>query len=990
VTRLVGREAELELLARAVQEARRLVLVTGDVGIGKTRLVGEAARSARERGVLVVEAACLPLDVRLPLLPVIEILRGLGKALGRPDLLDGLPPYAVDELARLVPEVIGRAAAPDVLPAGQWQRQRMFAAVDLVLARVASERPVALVIEDLHWIDAATLDLLTYLRASSSGPVTLIVTCRSDEAPLDPLVARWVEQARRPETVRLELTGLSRREMAEFAGQTLGGPPHDAMVDELHRRTEGNPYFAEELIAAASNGGRRDVVLTRQPPRALADLLVARSRRVSRPARAVLAVLALAGRPVPETVVARVTGMAAADVAAATHELVDARLAVPDQARPELGCRAQHALLAEAVASDLLADERRDVHAGIAAALQALKDPALSAETAGHWAAAGRPADELGSLLDAAEHSHRMRAYSQAADLWQRATGIAERRPDVAGKADIDPGWLRIRTIDALQACGRDLDAGTLSEQTYATYRDTASGPLLAAVLHRTAWFRGVIAQREAPRGTAYALFDEASRICGALPRSAEYARLLADYARFMWTDSCDAAAEPIYRTALDVAETCGDMLEAAHALLGLADVAFVHGDPSDGFALLDRARHHTRSAQNSELGLRVDLLIADYRSNALLKMGRLAEAERIALDGLYLAHRTGAAAGYSAAVLHHNAAESFLERALVDDAATLLSGVGDGEPRLDDWNLHLCLAQVEICRGAIDAAVARTRAVDILGLTGPRMWVYERTRLLPRAALWAGDPAAALGQVERALAVLGGCAVEQFCGELFALGARATADLAETARARRDDDVERNALDAVDRLRAGLDRMRGRPFADHHFVATVPGDRADWEAELGRARGVSDPDAWATAAETWNRLGRPYRRAYALLRQAEALLATSRHSTTAADAVRAAADAATGMVPLTAAVHRLAQRSRISLRPVPSQPPEPDDPYGLTTRERHVLRLLARGYTNAQIGAELFMSPKTASVHVSNILRKLRVVNRAEAAAVGERAGLT
>ena len=998
MTGLVGREAELAQLDRAVQAGRH-VLVLGEVGIGKTRLVAQAAQAARAAGAVVAEAACLPLDVRLPLLPVIEIFRDLDRTLGRPafaEFLAGLPAPAVDELARLVPEVVGHQADPDPLPAGEWQRQRLFAALALVLSRLAADRPAVLVVEDLHWSDPATLDLLTYLRIAASGQISLVVTCRSDEAPLDPLVARWVEQARRPQTVRLELAGLDQPAIAELAGRALGRTPPAGLIEELHRRTEGNPYFAEELLAAAVAAGdqRQALALTRQPPRALAELLLARSRRVSDPARAVLRVLAVAGRPVPETAVARVTGMPPAAVTAALHELVDARLALPDRARPELGCRVRHALLAEAVAGDLLADERRAAHAGIAAALEALADPALSAEIAGHWAAAGRPADELRSLLAAAEHSHRLRAYSQAADLWQRAIGIAERLPDAARSAEVDLGWLRIRAVDALEACGRDLDAGVLTEQTYAAYRDGASDQLRAAVLHRTAWHRGVITQREPPPSTAYGLFEEASRIYESLPESADYARLLTNWARFMWMDSCDQASEPIYRTALAVAERCGVPLEAAHALIGLADVAFLHGDPRDAFALLDRARDQAQAGPYRELSLRVDLLTADCHSNALLRIGELAEAERVARAGLALARRAGATAGYPSAVLHHNAAESLLERGLVDPAAELLAGVREQPVRRDDWNLHLLQAQIEIARGALDAAAARIRAVDGLGLTGPRMWVYERTRFLPRIEIWLGDPASALARLERALALLGGCTVEQFCGELFALAARAAAELAETARAKRDGDAERAAVAGVDRLVTALAGMGGRPFTEHRFLASIPGDRADWQAELGRARGESDPDAWAEAAAAWLRLGRPHRRAYALLRQAEALLAGARSPATAAEPLRAAAEAATGMAALTAAIHRTARRARISLDtgPAPARPAAPAgaaDPYRLTNRERHVLRLLAQGYTNAQIGAALFMSPKTASVHVSSILRKLNVSNRTEAAAVGERAGL-
>jgi DNA-binding CsgD family transcriptional regulator len=510
-------------------------------------------------------------------------------------------------------------------------------------------------------------------------------------------------------------------------------------------------------------------------------------------------------------------------------------------------------------------------------------------------------------------------------------------------------------------------------------------------VLHRTAAWRGTVEPR-----TAYALFDAASRISETLPQSPDYARLLTDQALFMWRDSQDRAAGRVYRKALDVAERCGAALEAAHALMGLAEVEFLHGDVADGFALLDRAREHAQSGPDSELSIRVDFTTAESHSNALLRMGHLAQAERVALEGLERARRAGAASGYSRAVLHHNAAEALMERGLVDATAMLIADVRDRQPRLDDWNLHLFLAQVDVCRGAIDGAVARARAVDLLDLTGPRMWAYERLKILPRIALWAGEPGWALERVEQALVLLGGCDVERHCGELFALGARATADLVETARARRDGHAERAALAAADRLMAALQRMGGRPFTEHPFLASIPGDRADWQAELRRVRGDRDPDSWAEAAGVWQRLGRPHRAAYALWRQAQALLATSANPATAADALRAAAEAATGMAPLTAAIHRLARRSRISLDPAPgpapSAPPAPpgtEDPYGLTKRERHVLTLLAQGYTNAQIGTALYMSPKTASVHVSNILRKLNVVNRAEAAAVGERAGL-
>ena len=163
---------------------------------------------------------------------------------------------------------------------------------------------------------------------------------------------------------------------------------------------------------------------------------------------------------------------------------------------------------------------------------------------------------------------------------------------------------------------------------------------------------------------------------------------------------------------------------------------------------------------------------------------------------------------------------------------------------------------------------------------------------------------------------------------------------------------------------------------------------------------GPSDPDAWAGAAKAWQDLGCPHRAGYAWWRQAQAQLDAGQPAPAAAGALRAAADAADGHAPLLGQIRVLADRARISLRspvagaktpgsPPPSQTLHPKPPFGLTSRELEVLRLLAAGRTNAQIGAEMYISPKTAGVHVSNILRKLGVSGRVQAAALAERAGL-
>jgi DNA-binding CsgD family transcriptional regulator len=222
----------------------------------------------------------------------------------------------------------------------------------------------------------------------------------------------------------------------------------------------------------------------------------------------------------------------------------------------------------------------------------------------------------------------------------------------------------------------------------------------------------------------------------------------------------------------------------------------------------------------------------------------------------------------------------------------------------------------------------------------------------------------------------------------------RACADLAEKARARRDQPALDAALTAASDLAGWVDQLAWAPFTEHPFVATIPAERATWEAERARLAGASDPAAWVAAAKTWENLGCPHRAGYVWWRQAQAQLDAGLPATAAAAALRAAAAAADGHAPLLAQVRTLADRARITLQAAPAAGADPRPaadlaPHELTGRELAVLRLLAAGRTNAQIGAELYISPKTASVHVTSIFRKLGVSGRAQAAAVAERAGL-
>jgi predicted ATPase len=304
----VGREAELSRLLAALANQTRMVLVVGDAGVGKTRLAGEAMARAAVTGMVTVHGECLPLGEKLPLLPVAAALDDLARLDGG-GLLDAAlaaaPEYVRGEVGRLLPRLGSddQGSGPEQGGWEQgWQRGRLFLAVAELLDAAAgsSGAGAALVVEDVHWADSASLDFLTFLtRAGYRDTVTVVATCRGDEAPAAH-VADWLLQVRGAAGVEeIRVGPLSRAELAGQVAGLAGGPVQPRVVDELYARAEGNPFFTEQLVAAtladAPEGG-----LLQAPaglPARLAELLAARAGRCTGNARAVLAGLAVADRP---------------------------------------------------------------------------------------------------------------------------------------------------------------------------------------------------------------------------------------------------------------------------------------------------------------------------------------------------------------------------------------------------------------------------------------------------------------------------------------------------------------------------------------------------------------------------------------------------------------------------------------------------------------------------------------------------------------------
>jgi DNA-binding CsgD family transcriptional regulator len=843
---------------------------------------------------------------------------------------------------------------------------------------VARRSALALLIEDVHWADAATLDFLTYLvRAGRGSSVSVVVTCRSDEVPLDAVVVDWLTHVRRDAAVEeIRLGPLSHDEVAEQVTGLVQAKPPGGLVEEVYARAEGHPFFTEQLVTAAVMDSGQLAL-----PARLAELLIARVARCGADARAVLSVLAVAGRPLSEQLLVEVTGSDRDAVLAAVRDLTAARLlAFPADG----GHRPRHALLGEAVATDLLPDERVSLHERIAGALQAAGDNMLAAEAAGHWAAAGRSTEELRARLAAATAAERVFAYADAATHWQRAIELCQAEPGADFCSGVDVPHLYIDAVDALEASGDSVRALAFAEEAYRRFADHPDRVTAASIHYRAGRLRAT----DSPAAGG-PLMKAALRLFEGTPPSLDHARAWLGYALdflFVIEGHHPAEIHAVLESGLEVAEAAGAVTVTAPLLCMLAMETFLRGEVEEGFRLLAQARSVLGGSQDA----RALLALAILESDALLKVGRLEDATRVGLRGFDDAGRLGFGSTVAAAISLANAVEGLLSRGRSAEAGALIDPLTNGPIEPDNWPLHQARAEIDLLRGEPDAATDRMAKIDVGA--SPEFTV-GLAQDVTGVALWAGRPEDALEAVRQALTSKGGVDWLMKCGWLLALGMRACADLSERGRARRDDEAVRTALTAADALGSWVNQENDVPFTAHPFVAAIPAERATWEAERGRVEGASGAVAWSIAADRWEALDYRHRAGYARWRQAEALLAEPRGGRGPATTVLStAAGLAVEHVPLMTAIEDLARRARIdlsvSVEPLPHKPAI-THAFGLTERERDVLRLLGQGKTNPEIAAALFISPRTAGVHVTHILRKLDAKSRVQAATVAERAGL-
>lgn len=977
-TPFIGRADELArltgVLTRAKEGDPHAVLIAGDAGVGKTRTLTEAATHAADTGMTVLTGHCVDLgDVGLPYLPFTEILGVL----------------ATDE--RFTAALAAHPAVNPLLGTGDGtpdtgNRLRLFEGMASLLSDVADITPLLLVLEDLHWADQSSRDLLRFLlsrgllQSPASGtpphPLAIFASYRADDLhrrhPLRPLLAELV---RLPAVDRLELRPMPDAEVARLVRALRTGAVSDTTVRRIVDRAEGNAFYAEELLAATADTLPGDTgPASGAMPSGLADVLLIRIEQLSDTAQQVLRTAAVAGRRVEHDLLRDAVQLPEDELESALREAVGRQLLVPgDDATYSF----RHALTREAVYADLLPGERVRLHRTFAKLLAGQGHSAKSAaERAHHSRESHDLADALTASLEAADHAQRVGAPAEelrhletALELWPAVDSAA--RPE----GGADPVTLTLRASAAAAHAGETHRAVSLTRAALARAGSDADSELAARVRYTLA---GNLMRVDSLKA-AFTYSSEALAIIPAEPPSRTWVWAAATHvmaARYMGQDE---DAERVGRQALRIAEELQLSDAQADLIISMVGLEGHNRRTPEGRDRLRLARDLARSAGHVTIEMRAhfNLAIGCYES------GDLDECLTWLSEGLERANRSGLVSAPYALELRYLQSLVLYTLGRWDECARAAAADSERLPAAGGFAVGPAL-YVAVARGE-ERAAERARAL----LDGPFDWMATLV-----ASIVLTDDAALRGDAEGAVECVRGNLVRLADGSgserpdigvrLAALALSAVADAAVERRLTGD---EAGACRWTDTATELVEVARTTAAKGEDGTEQGPEGLA-WlaraEAEWLRAHSGPDVTAWEKAVAAFG-YGDPYELARCERRLAEALLSADRREE-AAEHARAARDTAVrlGAVPLREDLDTLIRRGRLA-----ESPSATDRIAALTARESDVLRLLALGRTNRQIGEELFISGKTASVHVSNILAKLGAAGRTEAVAIAYREGL-
>jgi DNA-binding CsgD family transcriptional regulator len=966
---LIGRQEAVARLDRVLADAVAAsrvgtVLVEGPAGIGKSRTVEEFRGRAVEAGAEVLVGRCLAMGEEIfPYAPVAELLRDLVERAGV-DAVRAQAGPAWPELARLVPALEPTGDAPEATVASA---SRLFQACCWLCDSVSAARPLVLVVEDLHWADRSTRELLALLAHQLQGPILLVLTLRTDESPRDPGLVRFTAELGRNAHDRVVLEPLTREEQAHQISDILGVPPTRSLLDQVYARAEGNPFFAEELLALRGSG---------ELPPTVRDLLMARLDSLAPATRQVLRAGAVIGRTFPHALLDAVADRTGDRLEAALRPAVEQHVLVTVQEHASYQFR--HALLQESVAETLLPGEATRLHRRVAEALEA--DPSLAGDTtftaarvARHWQAAGDAPRALVASVEAAREAKAALAFSESLAHFERALALLETVPDGDSLLPGPRYQLLRRAAEVAHLSASPGRAAELARDAIAVVdpTDQISNAYLHERLGRYLWMA-------ADGQGSLAAYEKGVEL---LPTRAGPSRwraaVLSGYSQILMLAGRYRESEGYAREAIEVAaKALGARSIEGHARNNLGVCLSRLGRHEDAVAELERARRIAEEeGDDSDDVARALVNLADvYRTS-----GMMAEGEKVAREGIVVSERLGIERR-KGVWCRCDAVEALIALGRYDDARQLveesqsLDPQGVDELRLNYLAGHLLtrLGELDAAAEHLDNAVASGRHLLDGQLVAP---LYQGVIEL---LLWRGDLDGAR-QAARDADELLPSDVEPTHG--IPLVAAAIAVETEQALTGRGRDAPRGAFD---RWLSRLEEARSLGYPLSPYSA---GHEAAAHCEIARATGEDTGADWLALAAAWDAAPEPYRAAYARIRGAEALLRDGDRDQ-AADLLAEAHHAASslGAAHLIALADDIARRGRLR---APAPTASVDNPYRLTPRELEVLALVAEGLPDREIGARLFISHRTVERHVSSLLAKLNASSRAELTSLAHRHAL-
>jgi DNA-binding CsgD family transcriptional regulator len=988
----IGRAAELARLEAALGRATDgfggIAIVGGEAGIGKTCLLEHFAAGCRERGDQVLIGGCLEFTgVGVAFAPFVEILHSL-LASAEPARWAALLGPGRRDLGRLAPEV---ASAPgdhhdrdDLDPSAQ---ARLFEAVLGVLERVGRRAPAILIIEDVQWADDDTRDLLTFLaRHLRATRVLMILSLRTAGLDGRDPTSRFVGELERDDgVVRIELSAFDRHELAGLLASRSTRPPASDWLDDVLARTSGNPFYALQLLDMR-DGGERVF-----PPR-LRDVLLVQLGGLSPAAREVVRLAAAAGMTFDDDLLGAVTGTPRAEVAAGLREAIESGVLVDSGSSSDgHGYTFRHALVREVADAELLAGERARLHARFARALLARRrrgDRVSAAAISFHLDASGDDRRAVPALIEAGAEAESAFAFAVARRYYERALELWDGAAEPLDVAGTDRPGLMLRAAECSVLTGLYRVAIALGRKAISSL-ETVQPPdadRLGRLHERLRWYLW----EAGDDAGAEAEVDEALRLIPAEPPSAQRARVLGQAAGLRMYAG-DPSATELASEAISVAIAAQSLADEAFARAILGWCQALAGDVDSGLST-----YRSGLAIAERLGGAEGIALGHANYAALLdRVGRTEASLAAALDGVAVVRRLGVSRTYGGMLLGH-ATKALFDLGRWDEALSMATQGLDLDPvGLSAIWLHINHARLDTNRGAFDVAAEHLRQARELGPSVGRSQIYEIALLAAQADLarWEGKLETVRGLIQSGVAMIdAGRPLDPAFGWLAATGLRAEGDAAMAARARHDT----ASLSAATGHGANIVEIFPRLSRIPAWSADARRDAilALCKAEVGRLTGTpadSSPASWRDVGRRWEVVGRPYPAAYARYRAAEAILERRGSRDEARALLKEALDVTDRLaaVPLHEEIGRLAHHARIEVGAGPTPARSGQGGPGLTKREAEVIQLVAAGWSNQQIADALFITRKTASVHVSNIMAKVGATNRGEAAAVAYQLGL-